>query len=79
MAEYHVGCGAFGIYAGTVNKKGDMWLNKSEVTEEAICAVAQHVKQKMTLDKQSTKTDKITFNDGSVMHVTYEVLGQTEI
>lgn len=78
MAEYHVGCGAFGIYAGTVNKKGDMWLNKSEVTEEATYAVIQYVKQKMLLDKKSTRTDKFTFVDGSVMHVTYEVLGQTE-
>lgn len=78
MAEYHVGCGAFGIYAGTVNKKGDMWLNKSEVTEEATHAVIQYVKQKMLLDKKSTRTDKFTFVDGSEMHVTYEVLGQTE-
>lgn len=39
MAEYHVGCGAFGIYAGTLNKKGDMWLHKSDVTDEAINAV----------------------------------------
>ena len=42
MAEYHVGCGAFGIYAGTLNKKGDMWVNKSEVTDEAYKAVAQY-------------------------------------
>lgn len=43
MASYHVGCGAFGIYAGTLNKRGDMWVNKSEVTEEAIGAVAQYL------------------------------------
>ena len=43
MASYHVGCGAFGIYAGTLNKRGDMWINKSEVTEEAIGAVAQYL------------------------------------
>lgn len=43
MAEYHVGCGAFGIYAGTLNKNGDMWRNKSDVTHEALCAVAQHL------------------------------------
>ena len=43
MAEYHVGCGAFGIYAGTLNKKGDKWLNKTEVTDEACCAVAQYL------------------------------------
>lgn len=41
MSEYHVGCGIAGIYAGTLNKKGDMWVNKSDVTDEAINAVAQ--------------------------------------
>ncbi len=45
MAEYHVGCGAFGIYAGTLNKKETMWLNKTDVTHEAICAVAQYLVQ----------------------------------
>lgn len=49
MAEYHVGCGAFGIYAGTLNKKGDMWLHKSEVTHEAMDAVAGYL---VTNDKQ---------------------------
>lgn len=42
MAEYHVGCGITGIYAGTLNKKGDMWLYKSNVTDEAFNAVAQY-------------------------------------
>lgn len=42
MAEYHVGCGAFGIYAGTLNKKKDMWQNKTECTDEATSAVAQY-------------------------------------
>lgn len=41
MAEYHVGCGITGIYAGTLNKKGNMWTNKSDATTEAIKAVAQ--------------------------------------
>lgn len=74
MAEYHVGCGAFGIYAGTLNKRKDRWQNKSEVTEEATHAVVQRVKQEMMLDKKSTRTDEFTFIDGSVMRVTYEVL-----
>ena len=43
MAEYHVGCGVFAIYAGTLNKKGNMWRNKSEVTDEAISAAAQYL------------------------------------
>ena len=36
MTEYHVGCGIFGIYAGRLNKKGDQWLSKSDVTEEVL-------------------------------------------
>lgn len=43
MAEYHVGCGLFGIYAGTLNKKGDMWVNKSDVTEEALDSAFQYL------------------------------------
>ena len=41
MANYHVGCGITGIFAGTLNKKGDTWVNNSDVTDEAISAVAQ--------------------------------------
>lgn len=41
MAEYHVGCGIAGIYAGTLKKnKKDEWQFKSDVTNEAIKAVA---------------------------------------
>lgn len=43
MAEYHVGAGLFGIYAGTLNPKGDIWRNRSEVTREALCASAQYL------------------------------------
>ena len=43
MAEYHVHAGLFGIYAGTVNPKGDTWRNKSEVTREALSAAAQYL------------------------------------
>ena len=44
MAEYHVGCGAFAIYAGTLNSRNkNLWQNKSEVTDEATAAVAQYL------------------------------------
>ena len=43
MPEYHVGWGIYGIYAGTINKKGDEWLRKSVVTNEAIDAVISHM------------------------------------
>ena len=44
MAEYHVGCGAFGIYAGTLNAKNkNIWQNKTECTDEAIEAVRDYM------------------------------------
>lgn len=39
MAEYHVGCGITGIYAGILKKNGKEWQNRSCVTDEAIGAV----------------------------------------
>ena len=42
MTDYHVGCGITAIFAGTLNKKKDRWLNKSDVTDEAFAAVAQY-------------------------------------
>lgn len=58
MAEYHVGCGAFGnIYAGTMSaprKDGlQMWRNKSDVTDEAIKSVMGHFVMEM---ERSDKT-----------------------
>lgn len=44
MPEYHVGCGAFGIYAGTLNPKNkNMWKNKTECTQDAIESVIDHI------------------------------------
>ena len=46
MAEYHVGCGAFAIYAGTLNSRNkNLWQNKTECTDEAVSAVAQYLLQ----------------------------------
>ena len=50
MAEYHIGCGAFGIYAGTLNSKNkNLWQNKTECTDEALCAVRDYLIQKWLL------------------------------
>jgi hypothetical protein len=43
MAEYHVGCGIAGIYAGVLKKNSDEWLHKSLVTKEVIDAVIGHM------------------------------------
>ena len=44
MAVYHVYHNSDGkrIFAGTTNKKGDKWVNKTDVTQEAIEAVRDH-------------------------------------
>ena len=43
MTEYHVGCGIAGIYAGTLKSNGYEWCNKSDVTKEALNAVAGYL------------------------------------
>ena len=47
MADYHISAGLFGIYAGTLMPKKDgkpqEWRNKSDVTDEAICAVRDYM------------------------------------
>ena len=43
MAEYHVGAGLFGIYAGTVKKNGTEWKDKTDCTDEAITAVRNYM------------------------------------
>lgn len=43
MTKFHVGCGAFSIYAGTLNKDGTKWQNKNDVKDEAMSAVAQYL------------------------------------
>lgn len=58
MADYHVSAGVFGIYAGTLMPKKDgkpqMWRNKSDVTDEAICAVRDYMATEC-LDEKSGK------------------------
>lgn len=44
MSNYHVGLGFAGIYAGTM-KNDYEWRNKSDVTKEALCAVAQYLQE----------------------------------
>lgn len=71
MAEYHVGCGAFGIYAGTLNKQKTMWQNKSDVTEEARQAVILYEKDRLEIEKRLKETIEYTFINGDVLTVTY--------
>ena len=41
--KYSVGNGIFRIYAGILKKNGTEWKDKTDVTEEAMGAVAQYL------------------------------------
>ena len=74
MAEYHVGCGAFAIYAGTLNAKNkNLCQNKTECTDEAINAVRDYMVQELLggfdCNKAKTSGYKWTLKDGSVVEL----------
>lgn len=74
MAEYHVGCGAFCIYAGTLNSKNkNLWQNKTECTDEAINAVRDYMVQEclggFECPKGSTGGYEWTLKDGRIVEL----------
>lgn len=73
MAEYHVGCGAFAIYAGTLNKTKTMWQNKTECTDEAIGAVRDYMVDNLLggvgCTKGKTSGYEWTLKDGRVVEL----------
>lgn len=75
MAQYHVGCSPITgtIYAGTVNKKGDSWLNKSDATEEAVAAVRDHLVMKAQEDKSSFFGYEWTKKNGTIVELSVKI------
>ena len=51
--DIHVECSVFGtaIYAGKLNKKGNMWTQKKDVTKETIEAVRDYFVRLLPDDK----------------------------
>ena len=72
MAQYHVGCGIAGIYAGTLKKSGDEWLNKSDVTNEAINAVVNYMYWKIP-DGENAFAYGFKMRDGKYARLKIEV------
>lgn len=66
MADYHVGCGAFSIYAGTISKPG-MWKSKSEVTDEALEAVRDYLSNEFLKDGKTQGGYEWNRKDGKVV------------
>jgi len=73
MAEYHVGCGLTGIYAGTLNKNGTAWRTKTKVTNEALNAVAEYMYGKIQEGEKSFAYGFIT-KGGKYLKLEIEVL-----
>lgn len=77
MAEYHVGCGWSGIFAGTLNKKTkngiQTWRNKSDVTEEAIGAVAQYLRMKCTPENGNEYGFVWDLGENEKLHLTVKI------
>ena len=77
MAEYHVGCGAFAIYAGTLNKAKTMWQNKTECTDEAINSVRDYMVQELLGGVDCKKNNKSgyewTLNDGRIVKLMIQI------
>ena len=72
MPEYHVGVGLAGIYAGTLKKNGKEWINKSDVTNEAInCVMAYMYTEIKEGDKSIAYANKT--RDGKYLRLKLEV------
>ena len=81
MAEYHVGCGAFAIYAGTLNSRNNrLWQNKTECTDEALCAVRDYMVAQLLggveCAKGKTSGYEWTLNDGRVVELRVSIKGE---
>lgn len=83
MVEYHVGCGAFAIYAGTLNSKNkSLWQNKTECTDEAIEAVRDYMVQEccggIQCEKANTGGYKWTLKDGRTVELRVTIESGTQ-
>ena len=77
MAEYHVGSGLFGIYCGTLNKPTKdgyiTWKNKTDCTDEALCAVRDFLKTETDSKKLSRHSCEWTTTDGKTVRLILEI------
>lgn len=86
MTDYHVGCGLFGdIYAGTfLPQKADkppIWRNKTVVTQEAICAVRDHILSEC-INEEKGKTQggyEWAYKDGKKITLIVQVFNDNEM
>lgn len=73
MAEHHVGCGVFGIYAGTLKKNGSEWLNKTDCTDEALAAVRDYLVQEAEMNNKSVWGYEWDRKDGKIVELIVKI------
>lgn len=79
MAEYHVGCGAFGIYAGRLNRDKSTWMTgaRSDVTDEAVCAVRDYLFNQIE-NGENTFGYEWTMKDGKTIRLVVKITENQE-
>jgi len=78
MGKLHVALSPLtnNIYCGSVSKDGTTWLsNKTDVTNEAICAVVDHI---IAFKKKTGKDMELSIDGKPVLRVTIEDLRATK-
>lgn len=78
MSEYHVGCGMFGIYAGTVKKNGTEWKDKTRVTDEAIEAVRDWLLSGTQFNNKTSNGYSWTTKEGNTVTLKVSIEGKEQ-
>lgn len=73
MAEYHVSAGIAGIYAGKINKNGTEWLDKSDVTDEALYAVRDYLYDQAIIEDKTVWGYEWDKKDGKVVELIVKI------
>lgn len=76
MSEYHVSCGMFGIYAGTVKKNGNEWKDKTRVTDEAIEAVRDWLLSEAQFNNRTSSGYSWTTKEGNTVTLKVSIEGK---
>lgn len=78
MREYHVSCGMFGIYAGTVKKNGTEWKDKTRVTDEAIEAVRDWLLSGTQFNNKTSNGYSWTTKEGNTVTLKVSIEGKEQ-
>jgi len=76
MSNYHIRYSHITntIYAGTISKKGNLWLTKSDVTEEALASVRDLLERMAIRNERDTFGYEWTKKNGTVIQLTVKIL-----